>query len=166
MQGRFEPRGGGWWLAATGWLVGTACHLQLTALWPWPAYAALTAVCGALGLALAWASPGRARLAGLSALVAAGLALASAGWRAADRLADALLRSLEGQDVVVTGVVAQMPRSGPSGLRFVFEVEGATRAGQAVKVPALISLGWYRGFDLDAWLAGPAHELRAGQRWR
>jgi competence protein ComEC len=35
-----------------------------------------------------------------------------------------------------------------------------------VRVPERLSLGWYRGFDDDSLLAGPAEPLRAGQRWR
>ena len=33
-------------------------------------------------------------------------------------------------------------------------------------VPRRLSLGWYRGVDDGALLAGPAADLRAGQRWR
>ena len=33
-------------------------------------------------------------------------------------------------------------------------------------MPALLALGWYRGWSDEAPLAGPIDELRAGQRWR
>jgi len=158
MKGRVEPGAGGWWLAG-GWLAGVAMQLQQPALWPLAVYTGLVAGAVLLG----WF--GR-RIAPLAAVALAALAFGSTGWRAAERLADALPAALEGQDVVITGVVAQMPRTGLSGTRFNFEVESATRLGQPAPVPRLITLGWYRGFDDDAWLAGPAHELRAGQRWR
>ncbi len=164
-MGRFEP--GGWALAAA-WLAGTALQLQQAALWSPAAYQALLAG-GLLALA-ARLLGGRWRqrwlLAWLALLAAAAMGLGAAGWRAAERLADNLPAALEGEDLVLTGVVAAMPRNSQAGLRFNFDVESATRAGQPVRVPALVSLGWYRGFDADAWLAGPAQELRAGQRWR
>jgi competence protein ComEC len=62
-------------------------------------------------------------------------------------------------------VISGLPQPGPQGTRFVLQVEQARRDGQAVSVPDRVSLGWYRGFDGDALIAAPAHELRAGQRW-
>jgi competence protein ComEC len=159
MKGRFEPNG---WGLAVAWLAGIALQLQQAALWPAWVYAALLA--GGL-LLLALRARGRRWMAP-ALLGAAALAFGATGGRAADRLADTLPDALEGQDLVVTGVVAQMPRSSLAGLRFVFEVEAARHEGRPVRIPPLVSLGWYRGFDEDAWLSGPAHELRAGQRWR
>jgi len=155
MKGRFEPGG---WRLGLAWLAGTALQLQQPGLWAAAVYIALAAG----GAVVAWF--GRRSL--LAVLAVAALAFGCAGWRAAERLADALPAALEGQDIVVTGVVAQMPRSSVTGTRFVFDVEGATRQGSVVHVPQRISLGWYRGFDGDAGLAGPGLELRAGQRWR
>ena len=161
MQGqrREDPRPGRWGWAALGVLAGTAMQLQQPALWSVAAYAAGAAVAllaGALGR----------RHALVVGLAAALLAFGVTGGRAVMRVADALPPALEGRDLVLTGVVAQMPRSGLTGQRFVFEVESATLDGRPVTVPARVSLGWYRGLDDDAWLGGPAHELRAGQRWR
>jgi competence protein ComEC len=99
-------------------------------------------------------------------LAVAMLGFGSTGWRAAVVLAESLPTTLEGQDLLLTGVVAQMPRSSPSGTRFTFEVEEALQQGRPVAVPARVALGWYRGADADAWLSSPAQELRAGQRWR
>ena len=71
------------------------------------------------GLALAAASLGVAacvrvldRRVRAAAVVAFGMVLgfAHAAWRAELRLADALPRSLEGRDVVVTGVVTGLPQ--------------------------------------------------------
>jgi len=161
MQGRSEAKAAmsGFVAAALAWLAGTALQLQQPALWPAAVYAALGLV-GALLLV-----SGRRRWP-LIAFGAALLAFALAGGRAGVRLADALPAVLEGQDLVVTGVIAQMPRAGPIGTRFVFDVEDSTQQGRPVPVPRRISLGWYRGFDNDAGLGGPGPELRAGQRWR
>jgi competence protein ComEC len=94
------------------------------------------------------------------------LGFASTGWRASWRLAQALPPALEGRDLLLTGVVARMPQLGLQGTRFIFQVEQATLEGQPVRVPERVALGWYRGFDGDALIAGPEQELRAGQRWR
>lgn len=159
MQGRDEPGAGRWWLAAGGWLLG--CALQLQQPWLWSAAVYGAAAAGALaGLALAR----RRRLAWGVAMAVLGFAVT--GLRAADRLAESLPAELEGQDVTLVGVVAQMPRVGLDGLRFSFDVESAQHQGLPVVVPAHVSLGWYRGFDVDAWLQGPARELKAGQRWQ
>ena len=146
-------------LAAAGlaWLAGIALQLQQPALWPTVVYLLLLAL--ALVLGLAW------RRLPCLLLALALLGFASTGWRAAQRLADALPAALEGQDLQLRGVIARMPQPGPQGTRFVFRVEQATLDGRPVRVPGLVSLGWYRGFDGDALLGAPPQELRAGQRW-
>ncbi len=140
---------------ALAWLGGIGWQLQQPTLWAASAYGALVVA----GLALA--ALGR-RSAGLAAIGVAALALGSTGWRASDRLADALPPALQGQDLVVTGVVSELPRAGTQGLRFVFDVDGASLQGQRVRVPARLSLGWYR----NPGDAAPLPDLRAGQRWR
>ena len=100
------------------------------------------------------------------AMLVAALAFAVTSGRAAWRLADALPPALEGQDLVVTGVISDLPRVSLIGTRFNFEVESAQHLGAAVTVPRRLSLGWYRGLDDGALLAGPLADLRAGQRWR
>ena len=154
----------GWRLAglALAWIAGVAVHLQQRSLWSTDAYVAAIAL-GALGAILAWRWR-RAFAAGL--LGAALLAFGASGWRASERLADALPVALEGQDLVVTGVIASLPQRSAAGLRFRFEVEAARLRGQAVRVPALLSIGWYKGQHEDAALSQPQSELRAGQRWR
>jgi competence protein ComEC len=92
--------------------------------------------------------------------------LCRANGRAAWRLAEGLAPALEGQDLQVTGVISQLPRSTLAGTRFVLDVEEARLGAHAVMVPPRLSLGWYRGVDEDALLGGPAEELRAGQRWQ
>ncbi len=147
----------GW--AALGWLAGCALQLRQPALWPLQAYGALCLL-GVVGVALSW------RRRWWPLLPAAALAFGVVGLRASVRLAEALPPALEGRDLELVGVVAQMPRVGPDAVRFVFEVESAHAGAEAVAVPALVSLGWYGGFDMDSWLDGPARELKAGQRWR
>ena len=116
----------------------------------------LAAVC--LG-ALRWRDGHR--VATILLLVLAGTA-AGAGWathRAALRLSDALAPALEGQDLVVTGVVAGLPQRLERGVRFPFDVEQS-----APGVPQRISLAWYQGRgEEESSLQVP---VRAGERWR
>ena len=154
----------GWRLAgvALAWLAGVALHLQERALWPTAVYVGGTGL-GVLGLLAAW----RWRRAFLLGVLGAALAGASAsGWRASLRMADGLAPTLEGADIVVTGIVASLPQQGAAGLRFRFQVETAVVGAGTVTVPPLLALGWYKGFHEDATLSEPQRELRAGQRWR
>ena len=78
-------------------------------------------------------------------------------------LAEALPPALEGQDLVVTGVIANLPYRFERGLRFNFRVERATLpGGGAVALPSRLALSWYG--DPRAGLAPP--DLRPGERWR
>lgn len=141
--------------------LGAALQLQEPALHAAAVYAAAMALGAALVLA-GW----RWRRVGL--LVLLGLVLlgfGGTGWRAAARLAESLPVELEGRDLKLTGVVASLPQAGPNGVRFRFDVERATQAGEEVAVPRLVALGWYIGFHEDATLLQPQRELRAGQRW-
>jgi competence protein ComEC len=166
-----------WGLA---WCAGVWLQLQQTRLWTDAAYGAVAVVglvvLGALVVAtVAWRSgrcrpvvhrwPARAsRWCITLALLA--LAFASTGWRAGQRLADRLNPTLEGLDLVVQGVVADLPRDGLHGTRFEFHTQHALLNGQVVAVPQRLSLAWFRGFDGDALLRGPAVPLRAGETWR
>lgn len=144
--------------------LGVALQLQERALQPAAGYAALAA----LGALLAFAGWRGRRVAALGVAGLVGLTLAgygSTGWRAERRLAEELPAAIEGRDVRVTGIVASLPQAGPNGLRFRFEVERATLAGEDLGVPRLVALGWYSGFHEDATLLQPQRELRAGQRW-
>lgn len=141
--------------------LGVALQLQERTLQSASVYAAL-AVLGGL---LAFAGWRWRRVAALGLLGLALLGFGSTGWRAGQRLAEELPAAIEGRDVRLSGVVASLPQSGPSGLRFRFEVERATLAGEDVTVPRFIALGWYSGFHEDATLSQPQRELRAGQRW-
>ncbi|MDP3223974.1 MAG: DNA internalization-related competence protein ComEC/Rec2, partial [Rubrivivax sp.] len=154
-----------WAALGLAWLLGCALQLQMSALWPaWWLWLLLSKAAVLALVAWRW----RQSTAGLLLLSLAALALgfASTHGRASWRLADALPPSLEGQDLVLTGRVASLPREGPDGVRFNFAVDSAQLRGQPVAVPPLLSLGWYRGFDEDTVLGGPAQAVRAGQQWR
>jgi competence protein ComEC len=156
---------------AVGWLLGVALQLRQADLWPLAPTVALVAAALLAGAA-AWCLHGRGHGRGHGpavlglALAAAALGFASTSLRAAWRLEDALQPALEGPDIEVTGVIAEMPRLGAQGPRFVLDTEAASLAGQAVRVPQRLSLGWYRSADDDTVLAAPGEDLRAGQRWR
>src|SRR5262249_10529357 len=110
------------------WVAGCALQLRQPALWSIGAYVAI-----ALGdAAVAFAAR---RHAVVVAIAVGAAAFGATGWRAAERLADALPEALEGRDLVLVGVVAEMPHVGPAGTRFVFDVEQAALGGSAVQVP-------------------------------
>ena len=91
---------------ALAWVAGVALHLQQRALWADASYATAAAL-GLLGLMAAW----RWRRTFVIAIVGVALvAFAVSGWRASLRLADELPQALEGQDVVVTGVITNLPQ--------------------------------------------------------
>jgi competence protein ComEC len=142
---------------------GAALQLQQSALWPAWAYLVLLGA-ALIGAAIAWRGSREQSLWWALALAAA--LFATTGLRAGLRLADGLPAALEGRDLLVTGVVADLPRQSPDGVRFAFKVESAMHEGRAVAVPQRVSLGWYRGWDGDALIAAPFEALRAGQRWR
>ena len=161
---RSDPgwRGATWALA---WLAGVAVQLQQAALWPRASYLACVAVAGVA--ALAWLVAPPLRRGGMLLMLACALGgLGSTGWRADLRLAERLPAALEGADLVVEGRVDAMPQVSADGTRFVFEVQQAWRDGRALRLPETVSLSWYRGWADDALLAGPAVDVRAGQRWR
>lgn len=72
------------------------------------------------------------------------------------RLHDALAEELEGQDLWLTGVVADLPERFPGGLRFAFDVESAQLGENLASVPRHIRLSWYDAPETP----------RAGERWR
>lgn len=162
MGARVGPATRGLWLL--GWLAGVALQLQQPALWPGGRVAGLATL--ALLLAIpAWRWRRRWPAALLLAASCVALGFAATAWRAQQRLDDRLPAALEGQDLLVTGVVAELPRSTATGTRFVFQTESSTLRGAPVAVPAKLSLGWYRTADEDSLLVAPGEEIRAGQRW-
>jgi competence protein ComEC len=154
----------GWRLAALGlaFVAGVALQLAEPSLMPGSLYLAVAgAALPALAAAWRWR---RTFVVGVVAMAALGFG--SAGWRADARLRDALPTQLEGQDLLVTGVVAGLPQRGPSGVRFRFDVEQASLDGRPVALPSRLALGWYGGFHEDAGLSSAQQGLGAGQRWR
>ena len=126
-----------WAAPALVWLAGSALQLQMPALWDNRWVWLLTA----LALALAFiAGRLRVRWVGLMCSTVAALLLGfcTTHLRADARLADRLAASLEGQDLVLTGTVASLPREGIDGTRFVFEVERATLQGAPVRVRSCV----------------------------
>lgn len=150
-----------WFVALLAVPAGAALQLQQRELLAGSSCLAL-ALLGAVACLAAWRWR-RAAVLALAGLVLLGFA--STGWRATQRLGETLDAAVEGRDLRLTGIVAGLPQHGPNGIRFRFEVERATMAGEAVPVPRLVALGWYSGFHEDATLLQPQRELRAGQRW-
>jgi competence protein ComEC len=151
---------------------GAALQLRQPALWSAPVYLGLS-IAALAAFVAAWRAHGRWHgrwhgpwTWGAAAIGLALLAFASTGLRAQWRLADSLPAALEGSDLVVTGVVAQLPRRVPDGVRFVFDVEHATLQGRPAAVPSRIVLGWYGGVHDEALMFAPHAALSAGQRWR
>lgn len=155
--------------ALAGGLAGSGWQLQQPGLWP-PAFVA--ALWGLGALALLWALAAGLRRAGgpllwaLCALAALCLSAAATHHRAQAQLAAALPPHLEGQDLVLVGTVADLPRHSLQGTRFVLRVEQAWWQGQPVALPPRVSLGWFRGWDGSALHLAAADPPRAGQRWR
>lgn len=152
-----------WAVAVLG---GVAVQLAQPVLWPQRMQLALIAGALATLLLARWLQRLRLPWAHAVALALAALAAAMAGWRAQERLEERLAPALEGRDLVLTGVVAELPRVLQDGVRFAFDVEGATVDGARVRLPRRVSLGWYRGFEDEVRLAEPFAAVRAGQRWQ
>lgn len=110
-------------------------------------------------------------LRGLS-LVAVGLwaGWLHTGWQARAQVDAVLPHALEGVDIALSGTVLDMPQRLAHGVRFRFEPLSAAVDGRAVRLPPVISLGWYAPWgspvDAAAVRSGPQAALRAGQRWQ
>jgi competence protein ComEC len=159
-------------MSLVGGVLGVALQLQQPALWALSAYLALLAA-GGLGVL----GPGFTRRVWPAALLAGAL-LAGAlmgfgltGARAVWYLSSALDPALQGVDIEVTGRIASLPQRSAQGERFELVVESAARAGEAVKLPHRLQLGWYGGASAQpeggSWsLSATSPGLRAGERWR
>ena len=89
---------------------------------------------------------------------AALLGFCYAAWVAQHRLSDKLPDEWQGRNIVVTGIVAEMPRVHERGLRFAFDVDGVQTDG--AHVPRHIQLATY---DSDG---NDPLEMSAGERWQ
>ena len=162
------------WLASPlllGGVAGAALQVRQPALWSVSAYAAVL-LAGALlgaGVFTRWGRWLRRVRTGALVLAMAGLVFALCGLRAGHFAAQALDPALEGRDVRLTGVVAAMPQPIEAGLRLRLAVESAQLNGVAVRLPALVDLGWYSAASPQARdTLVPAHAppaLRVGERW-
>ncbi|MGJ7579554.1 DNA internalization-related competence protein ComEC/Rec2 [Variovorax sp. RHLX14] len=169
-----------------GSVVGTALQLQQAALWDAKVYAVLVAIALTGWLLLRKTNAIRAcswRQLAFALSIGAMAGLGLTGWRAAIYADGALDPSLEGRDLQVVGVVAQMPQHGDGAIRFQLDVESAgwastaDRAVSMPRIPAALALGWYaNGTGLwgrgatetaigGAQIAAPG-PLHAGERWR
>lgn len=109
----------------------------------------------------------RLRMRAAALLVAAcafGAGFGYAAWRAELRLADALPTSWEGRDVVVVGVIDDLPQAAERGTRFAFEVE-RTVTPYAI-VPSRLSLAWYAAAPAADQPDPPVPVVHAGERWQ
>lgn len=138
--------------ALLGLVLGTALQLQQGQLFAWHAYVVIVllapvayALAAIENIAIGWRQVLATAALGL-------LGFGATGLRATAYLGDALNPALEGSDVQVVGVVANLPQRNESGLRFRLEVESAVWDGQPVRVPPLMDVGWYGG----TFSAGPA----------
>lgn len=155
-----------------GGVLGVALQLQQPALWTLSGYLALLAAggLGVVGLPFVRRAWPAALLAG--ALLAGALTgFGLTGARAAHFIADALDPALQGVDIEVTGRVASLPQRSAQGERFELVVESAARAGEDVRLPRRLQLGWYGGASAQpeggSWsLSATSPGLRAGERWR
>jgi len=163
-----------------GSLLGAALQLQQPSLWPAWVYAVVLLVAVA-GL-WRWRRPffiERRMPAMVLALLCGAMAGAGlAGWRAVVYAGGALAPALEGRDLVVTGVIAEMPQRNEAGTRFRLDVESARWAdasvGEPLAVPGHVSLGWYaentglwgRSSAGKAASASPVASVHAGERWQ
>jgi competence protein ComEC len=91
-------------------------------------------------------------------LCAALLGFYYAAWVAQARLSDSLATEWQGQNITLTGIVAEMPRIHERGLRFALDVESVQT--EAVHVPKHIQLATY---DSDV---ASTLDIHAGERWR
>ena len=82
-----------------------------------------------------------------------------AGMLAGQRLAQSLDPAWEGRDLLVTGVIAELPQSFGSGQRFILAVDSAVP--EEARVPGRIVLSWYRTAE-----SGETPSLRPGDRWQ
>lgn len=81
-----------------------------------------------------------------------------AAWTGEKRLSISLPEQWQGRDIVISGVVAELPHCGERGLRFAFDVEKTLTP--EITVPPHIYLSTY--FDTK----NPPPQVHAGERWQ
>ena len=78
-----------------------------------------------------------------------------AGLHAFERIDDRLPEKLEGQNLLVEGMVSGLPQQDERMVRFEFEPDQSVNSGD-YQLPPKIRISWY----------SPKAEIKAGQRWR
>ena len=168
---------------AMGWILGTVLQLQQERIWEVPTIIS-SAMLGLALLMCAWALS-KFRQAKkfnfgdrlqvvwalqLFCLTAASGALALSVVNARCVLQDhrQWVRDIEGQDILLTGLVASLPAQSEMGVRFKFEVETARNLTTQwpIEFPAWVVLNWY---DRKAGSMGDARawtELTPGDTWQ
>ena len=162
--------------AAWAWLAGTALQLQQEALWSTLAYSALGGTAITIGLLEAMRKKFQAptwRWGFFVVSLVFGLASFSVtGLRAVAFDTDRLDAALEGRDLRITGVVAELPQRNAAGLRLRLRVESARLdSGAPVAFPQRMDVGWYSGMapasaNASGWeLQHQPQPVRPGERW-
>lgn len=146
-------------LPRLGWMLQAFIVLALAAWW----------LVGAMNTGVHGCSRTLALRIVASCMLALG-GIAYATLRAEGRLADALGEAWQDEELQLVGVVDDLPRRSPAGVRFAFRVESVEPPH--AQVPSRVSLAWYanaasgpkvdRG-DADA---QPPVRVRAGERWQ
>jgi competence protein ComEC len=141
--------------------------LQLCPALPTAPGALLTSCAAGVGVAL-WIGQSQRHVArvriALLLLFMSGAGFGYAAWRAQIRLSDELPVEWEGRDIVVRGVVDDLPQPVERGVRFAFAVEAVETTG--AHVPHRLSLAWYAPLGSGDEPMPPAPEVHAGERWR
>jgi len=150
--------------ALLAWLAGTALQLQQPALWPWWLNAAFVALALPATLLAAPRSSRSATLLLCTALCV--LSFGATSLRAGHRLSQQLAPALEGSELLLVGIVEQMPQVSPEGVRFVLAVERALEGGADVTTPQRVSLSWLHALADDGAVGTLRPDVRAGQRWQ
>ena len=158
-----------------GWVLGTALQLQQSAIWPLTGVFTATALgfsllcCGwrfSRRLCLNWRV---SCLIGLAfGLGSCFLALAFVNARCIQQAQHALAPALEGQDLILTGVVSSLPQVSAMGVRFRFQVMSAllSETGASVQIPKSIDLSWYDREEGGPMQGRSWDALNAGDVWR
>jgi len=157
-------------VALFAFVLGTALQLQQAALWHWGFYASFVLVAPVLYAQAATKNIAFSAQAAGVLLAMALLGFGATGLRSTVYALDTLPAALEGRDVLVTGVVTELPQRNESGLRFRLRIESAQLDGALVTVPPRIDVGWYGGvYPTGSELVGlqrQPEDLRAGERWQ
>ncbi len=148
------------WSGLAGYVLGVALQLQQERLWVQVHYGLLLGAALVLG-AVAFRRILRSAYMRLALWVVSGalMAFGATGLRAVHHMDRSLSSELEGVDIVVSGVIATLPRRSIDSDRFELEVDTAILRGTAVQLPPRILLSDFRG-------AAPGRDWRAGEAWR